>query len=173
MSTSVLKTTWHTNVPKTTWIVGEAPAKNGNPARPFSGGGPTSERVISLLGVADAEDLLSRFVVRNLFPAWPGRVFGEKGDAFPMSEARRLAEEMQAEMAACRAKRAVLFSIRLAEAFRVVATPFAVSVAEWHGATVEVAVIPHPSGIVRFWNEHESVERAKDFLTHFARRGLR
>jgi hypothetical protein len=94
----------------------------------------------------------------NLLPVFPGRA--AKGDAFPMWKAR---------IAARRTKlrgRTVLVGRSVASAFGLRRIPFLV----WFrlGAAT-VSVIPHPSGVCRWWNDPRNVSRAEEFLRPLAK----
>lgn len=105
-----------------------------------------------LAGLAGYEELASRARLVNLLPAFPGK--NGKGDAFPVGTARLVAERM-------RLRGLVLLAGRnVGEAFGLAADYF-----EWRrrGATRYV-VIPHPSGVSRWWNDPRNVIRASAFL---------
>lgn len=109
----------------------------------------------------------------NLLPFWPG--YDRRGSAFPMREARAQARETILEIAsATEPPDAVLLAGRRVSA----AFEFHV---HHRGADyfdeVEVNLpcpvflVPHPSGVNRWWNEPENRRRARDFLVSLALEG--
>jgi hypothetical protein len=140
-----------------TVLVGQAPSKETEGALPFSGRcGP---KLAGLLGVQH-EDLWSKFEVVNVLDHFPGSA--GRGDSFPISEARERAKVLAPGF---EGRRVVLLGRNVARAFDLGAMPFF----EWqavdaHGARMLCSVVPHPSGMVHFWNEPENVARAKRFM---------
>jgi uracil-DNA glycosylase len=131
-------------------IIGEAPSRTAGAARALDG--RSGERLARLLGVG-LDQLLERFETANLLERWPGPA-GRKGAAFPARMAREAAERVRLRGSVLLAGR------RVAAAFRLSAPYF-----EW--ATLRgarVAVIPHPSGVNRWWNDPANRERAAAFL---------
>lgn len=130
-------------------IVGEA----GHGAFPFAGSGPSHRRLVQITGMVDYR---RHFDVVNLLPEWPGKT--GKGDRFPIREARAAAA-MVLELAPNPVL--VLCGKRVASAFRLRDVEFLT----WRFlAGLIVGVIPHPSGIVRWWNDEANVEAARAFL---------
>lgn len=112
-----------------------------------------------LMGM-DREVFLRSFRRARLFSKYPGPAPGGQGDAFPMKEARRRARVLQDRL--------------LSEADRVVFVGRAVSTAfgfsspylcweKWQGR--RAAVIPHPSGVNRWWNDADNTAAARAFLS--------
>lgn len=131
-----------------TLLVGEAPARTTVGARPFTG--RTGDRLAELAGL---ERLRDGFDAVNLLDRWPGPA-GPKGSAFPLALARPAAEALRPRI---RRRRVILVGRRVASAFRLASLPYLT----WEG---QVAVLPHPSGVCRWWNEPENVELAAEFL---------
>lgn len=142
-----------------TLLVGQAPSRDGHGvATPFSGA--SGRRLASLMGVPHAE-LATRFRLANLLDRWPGA--RGAGDAFPLAEAR----------AGWR---------RIADAGlppRTVLIGFAVARACGYGDAAPltwlpgpdgglVAVVPHPSGLSRWWNDPAGRAAAAAFLSAVA-----
>ena len=95
----------------------------------------------------------------NLLPSYPGRM--GRGSAFPMREARAAADVLWASQPLD--VRFLILSLRAAEAFQI--RRLGLQLAEWFEQDGRiVAVIPHPSGIVRWWNEGENREKAGAFM---------
>ena len=123
-------------------ILGEAP---GNYARPLVlypyPPNCTGHRLMKLMGMTRFEYLHTDR--RNLFPAYPGK--SGKGAAFPAAQARELARVMTPSLAGYN----VLFiGLRLAAAFWSDPVPL-----QWFEGMYRHAVVPHTSGVNRWWND--------------------
>lgn len=130
-------------------LLGESPSRDSDPLTPFSG--RSGDRLRALLG-RELEDV---FDVRNLLPAWAGPA--GKGSLWPRIEARHAALALLPEI---EGRRVVMCGRRVASAFGVRPdVPFLT----WLPLD-RYAVIPHPSGVVRWWNEPGNVEAAAGFL---------
>lgn len=128
-------------------------------ARPFAGA--SGERLARLAGVGP-EVLRDRFRLVNLLRYWPGPEPGGKGSAFPMGEAREAARRLGL------ADGSLLCGRRVAAAFGLARAPYL----EWVSIGARrVAVIPHPSGVCRWWNEPSNLRAARRFLEEAARAG--
>lgn len=141
---------------KRTLLIGEAPARTTVGARPFTG--PTGRRLAELAALAELRD---GFDAVNLLDRWPGRA-GRKGSAFPLALARPAAEALLPRL---RRRRVILVGRRVAAAFWLARLPY-LTWAHEHG--VALAVLPHPSGVCRWWNEPENVAAASAFLREAA-----
>lgn len=142
-----------------TVLVGEAPARTTVGAPPFSGA--SGRRLRELSGLPKLRDGFDTF---NLFDRWPGPA--AKGSTFDARLAREAARDLHPRL---RERRVVLVGRRVAEAFRLGQMPYL----RWErdvGGFAEVAVLPHPSGVVRWWNESANVEAARRFLREAAGR---
>lgn len=129
-------------------LIGEAPSRTSDPKTPFSG--RSGDRLRSL---AD----LDRFELRNLLDEYPGA--GTKGTLWDATGARVRAREVATGLDG----RAVVFvGRRVATAFGHRTIPWC----EWRPDVrgFDVAAIPHPSGIVRFWNDAANVDAVRSFL---------
>ena len=131
-------------------LIGQAPSRLGDPAKPCTG-----RFMRFLCGVAGVSTLayLRAFERRNLLPAWPGK--SGKGDAFPMEEARAAAAGMDV-----RGRTVVCCGRKVAGAFGVRAG--FLSETEKDGAAF--VVLPHPSGVNRWWNSRSNRRRARRLL---------
>lgn len=143
-------------------IVGEAPNYEG--AEPFSG--PTGRRLDQLIGcrwqdVADGVNLL------------PPQERDGKGRKFDMAAARASAKKLVAKhsKAGGFAYGAIIFAgLRVADAFGFNDLGM-FCIAELPippGGQVAVGAIPHPSGVVRLWNDSGVVRRAAEFMATVA-----
>jgi hypothetical protein len=97
--------------------------------------------------------------VANLLPAWPGYA-PTKGDRFPTREARRAADQVLE----CDRQHGTLILLGrgVAEAFGLADLPFF----KWRRLADGrlVVVIPHPSGVSRWWNEASRRAAARAYL---------
>lgn len=134
-------------------LIGMAPARTGDPAKVLQG--RTGLWLADLMGLP-LDEYLRRTDRRNLFDRWPGK--SGKGDAWDAQEARIRAGILMPDVLG----RRVLFVGRaVAAAFAMPRVPLLT----WVGACgAWVAVVPHPSGIVRWWNSEENRARAGEFL---------
>lgn len=142
-------------------FIGQAPSRDGDPDRPLTG--RPGRRLAELASMDPIEFYLSTVRV-NLLPRYAGA--NGQGDAFPLIEARRHAIELVTELDG----RAVVFvGRRVAEAFGCRRGWFrwARDYVSAGGRVVEIryAVIPHPSGRNRFWNDRRNVREASAFLS--------
>jgi len=156
-------------------FVAEAP---GEPGSRLEGGRVldsrtrSGRRLAELLGV---EEVADRFLALNLVDRWPGRT--AHGSAFPAGLARKNAVEIFGSLPV---------DVDLVLVGRRVARAFGVSNAylRWtqvsqrqtaDGRTTSevlhrrAVVIPHPSGVNRWWNDPKNEARARRFLRGLAR----
>lgn len=108
--------------------------------------------------------LVSRYISiprRNVIPRYPGRQGG--GDAFPMREARRYAEQM---LPMIEDHSVVFVGKGVAEAFG--------RKGEWcrwyEGSLYDWAILPHPSGRNRWYNDQKNRWTAESFMQDAAER---
>jgi uracil-DNA glycosylase len=143
-------------------LVGMAPSRRtSDDPRPFSG--LSGKRLAALAGVERLED---HFDLANLLDRWPGR--DESGhDAWDEREAIRAAWEMHERI---KGRDVVLVGRAVARAFTERGAelpyfhwlPMSLRGGDDHGG--RFAIMPHPSGRVRFWNDPENVRAAERFL---------
>lgn len=134
-------------------IVGQAPGPNTDPAEPLSG---ASGRRLAALCELSVNDFLDRFERVNLMDRFPGKA--GKGDAFRMDRARRAALRLSQRF---EKRKVVLLGNRVARAFEVKPIwPAGNFVPMWGGF---VTVVPHPSGISRWWNDPENARSMELF----------
>jgi hypothetical protein len=98
-----------------------------------------------LLGMTLAE-FLDAFDTVNLLRTWPGRQRGSKGHLFPMDKAVRAAARLKGTL---NGRPVVLAGKRVARAFGIRAGFLDVVKLDRSDALL----IPHPSGVVRHWND--------------------
>ena len=136
-------------------LIGQAPSQDGDPAKPLEG--KIGNRLAGLAGLSVA-DYLAKTDRCNLFNAWPGK--NDKGDAWDATSAARVADEMQPNLFA---RRVVFLGRQVAAAFGFPEIPL-LTWTEAPELQAEVSVVPHPSGIVRWWNEPGNRVAAGEFL---------
>lgn len=143
-------------------LVGEAPGPNGSPDLPLDG--RPAARLLECMGFSRGElegidvgvKLRSYFEVRNLLDRPMERPEGSRGTDWPAEEAAAAARALAVLVE--REQRVVLLGKRVAAAFGFPGVGY------WstaHGDGMPpMAVIPHPSGIVRLWNDPVNRVRA-------------
>lgn len=136
-------------------VVGQAPSRTSDAdAKPFKG--RSGDRIAALSGNSSVEDLEDVVVFRNLLRRWPGRRVDGRGDRFPPARAKAAARAMK-----FRTTLVVFAGTLVAKAFSFDEEPLVWR--EFRG-TRKAAVIPHPSGVNRFWNEPENVRSVRVFF---------
>jgi hypothetical protein len=131
-------------------LVGQAPSRETDGLGAFRG--RCGRRLADLAGLT-LDGLHEAADAVNLLGRWPGRA--GRGDAFPMAEARAAAAAMSLEGRAILVGRAVAcaFGLRGLEPLRWV-----------RSGALEVAMVPHPSGLNAWWNSPENRSAAAAFL---------
>lgn len=134
-------------------MIGEAPGRFHKPgAAPLSGYARKLETLASL-----EEGSFARFfTTTNLLSYYPGEGAG-KGSAFPQEEAKKAAE---ACLVLFRHRKVLLAGKRVARAFGL-SLPYFKWIDFAEGRT---AVIPHPSGVNRWYNERRNREKMGRFI---------
>lgn len=139
--------------------------------------GATGDRLGKLAGLDEqgfrpALGLMLATERTNVFDRLPPVPSGTKADPFPMAEAKRRAVAIlgrYARAGTLRGREVVFAGRKVAEAFGVGDwplfewRPYRLWVAEAH--PFEAAVVPHPSGRNRFWNDPANREQARVFLS--------
>lgn len=150
-----------------TLLVGEAPNR-------WMGSDP--ERARHVLFRDDLHDLCDVtgiqfyrcFARCNLLDRWPGS--SGKGSSFPLAEARVVADALLPELEE-RFRRVVLVGRRVASAFG--PGPATQPWFLWSDCTeFELAVVPHPSRVSRWWDVPGNVDQARAFWSKLAREQL-
>jgi hypothetical protein len=136
-------------------LIGEAPGKSGVGV-PLQG---VVNRWARMLGVEPSSfDEVDRV---NLIGAWPGS--SGRGSAFPMSEAKAAGALLRMRWQGV--GRAVFVGRRVARAMGYAGLPYM----EWTEDVEEpslgtVAVVPHPSGANRWYNDRDDARKAAEFV---------
>lgn len=144
-------------------IIGEAPARTGDPRKPITGA--CGAKLAALAGLTEGE-FRRRFARMNLLDRWPG--------AAPTKGARW--DARAATMAARKARRrfingrlVILLGWRVAATFRLTADICEYLQEYWlvrngHILDARVVVVPHPSGVNRWYNDAGNVARMRAFM---------
>ena len=136
-------------------LIGQAPSRDTDGGPPFSG--RAGRRLAKACGVEDLGDV---FDMVNLIDRFPGKA--GKGDRFPA----KLARERAAALELGDHELVVFGGRAVAQAFDVHRNPFL----KWFRfGGRSAAIIPHPSGIVTWWNSPENQRRARRFLRRHVR----
>lgn len=138
-------------------IVGEAPARTGDPMRPLEG--PCGIKLAEVFGIT-YDEYLETFSRLNVLHEWPGR--GGKGDDFPMAQARECARQIVIEK-----RTTFLLGKRVAQAFGFRPQARFLSGYFFPEQEWRIMIIPHPSGINIWWNDPANVRRAKKQARRF------
>ena len=135
-------------------LIGQAPSKSGVSAHPLEG--RIGKKIADLAGIPMAR-YMTETDRANVLDHWPGR--SEKGDTFPMREARDAATK---KVFMLKGRRVIFVGKATASAFGVHAEYL-----EWQQSPTlgcRFAILPHPSGIVRWWNDPANARLAAKFL---------
>lgn len=158
----------------TTMLIGQAPSKGTEGKTPFSG---ESGRRIEGMAKIDAGALSGHYALRNALDYYPGGAKG-KGDAFPSEPAREGIQQLVEQVKGTEVDRLIFVGRGTANAFAL--DPDSVGgYLQWFrtaatGPRVWLAILPHPSGINRWYNETENRLAAALFLqTELRTRGGR
>jgi uracil-DNA glycosylase len=146
-------------------LVGEAPGRATDPARPLSGRtGAALERLAGL----PPGSLPEAFELVNVLDRWPGRsgCGPHPGDGFPLGEARKAARRLLRTLVG---RRVILLGGRVCRALGVSPEP----ILAWRevigiGGAIAVAVVPHPSGVNHWWNDPANRSEAAEFMASAA-----
>lgn len=156
-------------------MIGEAPSRTSDPFRPLTG---KSGRFLRALCGWSEYRFRTGLELRNLLSRYPGR--HRKGARFPIDDARAMARLLTWERA-MDDRDVVFLGWRVARAFGLERsfdgyltwTPFDRGVfIDQHGGygfsmswyRCRVAVLPHPSGVNRWWNQPRNALAARAFL---------
>lgn len=138
-------------------LIGQAPGRGGDPSRPLLGG-RVGSKLISMLGISERE-YVRRFDRINALNFWPGK--NGKGDRFPMREARKIALR---KLNVISGRRILFVGIAAANAFG-----FDHALLRWRRFNGgRAAILPHPSGVNRWWNDLINRQNARRFMRRVA-----
>ena len=134
-------------------LIGQAPSRHGDPTHPLEG--RIGLALCKLFGCSFHEYLQETERI-NVLMSWPGK--NGKGDAFPRAEASLSAKSL---MRALAYRRIMFVGVATGRAFKFRGKPL-----QWvrRAGGIEAAVVPHPSGINRWWNSKTNKDRAARFL---------
>ena len=154
-------------------LIGQAPGRGGDGQQALSG---RAAALLANMAGIPREELLRRFDRHNLLDRWPGKSPAGKGDIFPASAARDAADRIKRTLR----RRGVTFAgPTVLLVGKAVARAFGLRRPEyltWYPGfewCLKGAVIPHPSGINRWWNSSRNRRRASRFLKQILRKGQR
>lgn len=136
-------------------VVGEAPGRGTDPARPLRG--DSGRRLARYAGLGgDVGELARRAERVNLVDRFPG---GQgKGCRFPREDARRGARDL---LALAPGRDLLLLGKRVAGALGWTDAEYL----RWLPLkSCRLACVPHPSGVNRWWNDPANRRRARAFL---------
>ena len=146
-------------------LVGQAPSRNRRPALDASIPGSASCRLLAMLGIT-RDEYMERFARVNLLDYWPGALATGKGDKFPIGEAKKAAKRILAQYEY--PWKILCVGHRVGECFlpkmRVKYYDWMICVSNFPPAVRDIAIIPHTSGLNRYWNEPGNIKLAENFL---------
>ena len=149
---------------KKSLLVGQAPSRNGGYGEKALDAGRSTSASGRLLKLMDItrDEYLDRFSRINLIDYWPGSLKSGKGDKFPMRDGRmaahRLLQQGSGYHILCIGKKVgKCFNMEDCYVWKdyIQCFPF---------TTNRVAMIPHTSGLNRYWNDPVNVQQAQSFL---------
>lgn len=135
-------------------LVGQAPSVKTDGQPPFAG---RSGRFLARL--LDVQDVTDVFEPINLLDAWPGPARG-KGDAFPIAAAKAKAEKLVPGFM-LNHELVILAGRSVSRAFGYHLKPY---LEPFDAGGFEIVIIPHPSGVVQWWNRKSNRRKAKRAL---------
>ena len=147
-------------------FIGQSPSRETDGLPPFVG--KCGRFLAKLLGLTQAE-MLEQHDFLNVLPHYPGKSVG--GDRFPMSEARVAASGKVEQM---RGRTVVLLGSNVARAFGFRAFQYGEfyeirDQENWSRVVVpRVTIVPHPSGICRYYNDPDKRLAIGKFLRELA-----
>lgn len=143
-------------------MIGQAPSRETNGKPPFTG--KCGVFLASLMGISQ-EEMLAQHEMLNVLDYWPGKGLG--GDKFPMPLAKIAARKM---LESLRNKPVILLGSNVARAFGAKRFRYLEHYEirdPQHSSEIIVpfmVVVPHPSGVNRWWNRPESRDVARKFF---------
>lgn len=143
-------------------IIGEAPGKNGDPTKPIEG--RIGARLAACAGIT-LDEFLSTFDRINLLDEQPQD--NGKGTDFNVKEAGRVARNLEPTL--CDRPLVLLLGKRVAAAFKFTEVVY---FQEARINRIPTYVVPHPSGVNRWFNELENELQMLKFM-HGIVKGLK
>lgn len=136
-------------------LYGQAPSRDS--IIPFSGA--SGRALASRMGLPNHGMLHDLYVIENVIDYWPGT--NGKGDRFPIDEARENATAMRSRWT--QYDRVLIVGLGTAKAFGLGGKLLPLI---WHPIDdgTLLAIVPHPSGVNRYWNDPLNEARANAFL---------
>ena len=136
-------------------LIGQAPSRTSQGKQPFSG--KSGKRLAELAGISQ-KDLRRYFKMVNVLDYWPGR--GGKGDAFPTG--RQVPDRLRKMVASYAAT--IFVGRGVAARFKFNAPQYLTWYACSPRKSRTAAILPHPSGINRWYNDPQNLKDAQMFL---------
>lgn len=136
-------------------LIGEAPSKNEHPPTPLEG--RIGRRLAACAGLS-FEEFLERFDRVNLLDVRQDTK--EKGFEFDMEKASKSARRMYWTLE--NGRTIILLGKRVAAAFALPSEYF--QPLRWAPVDLTFYVVPHPSGVNRWWNDPANVEKMNAFM---------
>lgn len=136
-------------------LIGQAPSASGESGKPLEG--RIGRKLAALSGMSFPDWAASCDRV-NVFDEFPGK--NGKGDSWDPKKAEKRADGLRGLL---KGRRVVFLGKRVAKAFGESGSP----ILEWKRSEklkAEVATLPHPSGIVLWWNDEDNEAAAASFL---------
>lgn len=136
-------------------LIGQAPIRREYGAELM---GRIATQLSTLFGCS-LEEYARRTQRFNVLPCWPGRA--DRGDRFPKHLARQNASRMMYSFSDCH----VLFiGLAVANIFDFHERPLQWRRLSTISGTYTAAVLPHPSGVNRWWNDAKNKQAAVRFM---------
>ena len=146
-------------------LVGQAPSSKGLAPLETLTPGSSSGRLLQMMGIT-ADEYRDSFIRLNLIDHYPGRLASGRGDKFPLKEAKKGAVRILSQFAF--PHKILCVGHRVGECFipksRIKYYEWILCVSNYPPAVRDVAVIPHTSGLNRYWNDPDCVRLAENFL---------
>lgn len=132
-------------------LIGQAPNRTGNPKAILEG--RLGRKIADLCGIT-FDEYVELFDRINILDCWPGK--SGKGDVFPKAEAARQAMRIKIHERDC----VVMLGQGVARSFGIKA-----EFLRWTflGST-RVLILPHPSGINRWYNDPQNTRKARKIM---------
>jgi uracil-DNA glycosylase len=147
----------------TTMLIGQAPSKGTEDKTPFSG--ETGTRIAGMAKMPPSA-LAGHYALRNALDYFPGKE--GKGDAFPPEEAKAAIERIVDQVKGTEVDRLIFVGRGTANAFALDVDHVGGYLAWFRtaatGPRVWLAILPHPSGINRWYNDPQNRAAAALFL---------